>query len=236
MPLHQFVKVPLWCSTAAVLALSFQAGGENGPQSEAEAIARIRATGNEHEKRETLRSWMDRMEVPAETGMAEQARQRAAAQPLSADELLAFCLQDPSPVVVAEAVSGVGRVRAKRFEADLIAIYAASPKQFGGYAERVQFAIIRTLGVIGTKPAARLFTDLLARDNGSVGGSELLAAIRKLGDPSLISHLERYALRLDGYIAKGKELKHDPMIDAIIVRNAALAREIAVELGKGKGE
>jgi len=126
-------------------------------------------------------------------------------------DFLKDVLGERSPILVEAGAHQISKLQIKDLNPDLITLYHNADKKYMGYSERVQIAIIQTLGKTGSTEAVKLFTDFLNNDNGAYLGYEVLAAIAELNDPSFITPLHAYALKMEKRIAECKAKKKDPI-------------------------
>ncbi len=129
-------------------------------------------------------------------------------------ELLGDALNDKNPVVVAEAAYQIGQFKVKEYNSNLIQLFKDADSKYlhCGYAERIKFSIIPSLGKIGNQEAKQFISELLRNDNGSYMGQFLLEAVKNLNDPMFINDLKLYKYKMQNLIKISKEKKHDPII------------------------
>jgi len=126
-------------------------------------------------------------------------------------DFLRDVLKERSPVLVEAAAHQIGALHIKDLNADLITLFHAAEQKYMGYSERVQIALVQTLGKTGGNEAVKLFSDFLNTDNGSYLGYEVLAAIAELNNPVLVTNLHAYAEKMKKRIAECKAQNKDPI-------------------------
>ena len=174
----------------------------NELQSATSLLQSFNSSKNSVEKREMLLSLRDfGSDIEHET------------QPI-VNELIGIALKDISPVVVAEAAFRVGQFKLTNYSANLIKLYNEADVKYMhcGYAERIRFSIIPSLGKIGTNEAKLFLINLLRNDNGTYTGQFLLEAIKDLNDPALINDVKLYKYKMQGLIKSAKDKGLDPIV------------------------
>ena len=150
-------------------------------------------------------------------------------------DFLKTVLGERSPVLVEAGAHQISKLHIKDLNADLISLYYNAEKKFMGYSERVQTAIVQTLGKTGGTEAIKVFSEFLNNDNGSYLGYEVLAAIAELNDPTLINPLHEYALKMEKRIAECKAKNKDPIFYSKFLTLKNLAADIEKALLQVKG-
>lgn len=190
---------------------------------EQSTITSYQATDNTILKRKVLKTLSG--DFNAETDVAAQWKV----------DFLKKVLGERSPILIEEAAYQIGNLHIKELNQELITLFHKAEEKFMGYSERVQTAIVNTLGKTGGADAAKLFGDYLYNDNGAAYlGYEILAAIEELDDPSLITPLHKYAEKMDRRIAKLKAKNADPIFYSKFLMFSKLAKDIAETLSKVK--
>lgn len=156
--------------------------------------------------------------------------------PLWISELLGNALNDKSPVVVADAVYQIGEFRFTKYNSSLIALFknAEIKHRTSGYTERVQCAIITTLGKIGNSEAKTFLSELLRNDKGTYIGQFILGAIENLNDPVFINGVKQYKAKMEMYVANAKKQGCDPFLYSVKLAYIKFAEEIEKSLHKGR--
>lgn len=149
--------------------------------------------------------------------------------------LIHLGLADKAPNVVEAAVLQIGRMKSTGFEDQLIQVFNGAQKAHPGYGERVRLACLSSLGKIGGANTARLLSDALAKDQGTVEGGVLLKAVRELKDPTLIRDLEAYTDKMTAQIEKGKTAKDNPLLYSMALQHLAYAEKTIEMLRRLEG-
>lgn len=126
-------------------------------------------------------------------------------------DFLKEVLGERSPILVEAAAHQISSLHINKLNQDLITLFHKADEKYMGYSERVQIAIVQTLGKTGSTEAVQLFSNFLNNDNGAYLGYEVLAAIAELNYPSLITPLHAYALKMEKRIAECKAKNKDPI-------------------------
>ncbi len=143
-------------------------------------------------------------------------------------DLLGVAIKDKSPVVVAVAAGQIGRFKLMEYNADLVTLYNSADKLFGasGYTHRVQYAVITSLGKLGSKEAKSLVFGLLKNDNGSAMGEFLLTAIKDFNDPAFVKELQAYKKKMDSFVKAARARGDDPILYSRKLRYSEFAAGI----------
>ncbi len=148
-------------------------------------------------------------------------------------------LQERSPLLVEEASHQIGNLHIQDLTQNLIVLFNSAEEKYQGYSERVQIAIVNTLGKTGGTSTTQLFTKFLENDNGAYLGYEVLAAIKQLNNPVFIDCLNRYALKMDARIAELKTKNANPIFYSKFMALSTTAKDIEkslVQLKEGDNE
>lgn len=156
----------------------------------------------------------------------EAIHQAAICGELWVAQMLETALDDKSPVVVEAAVQEIGNLRLISLAPRLITLYTQSDSRFAGYAERVKFALIPSLGKLGGETVTGFLKRELEHDNGTELGEAILSAVRLSGDAALIDDVRDYAYKMDQYIANAQAKNLDPIVYSLKLHNSSLAHEI----------
>ncbi len=140
-------------------------------------------------------------------------------------DLLAQALTERSAVVVAEAVKTIGALKIESFTDDLVALYDEAGR-FGGYAERVQFAVLGALASCRNERSEAL---LLAVLDARMGSSYALHALQSLAhyrSAPVLGAIDIHRERIAGHIAALEGRGTPAFLLGTVRAEAALAADI----------
>lgn len=165
-----------------------------------------------------------------------------AAQLLSTDDsngigqIISSGLKDKYSKVAVEAVKNVGLLKRKEFESDLFSIYNNAPALFPGYWEKVQTAIISSLGKMGSDETKTLFKEILSNEGNTTTLTATLLAIKDLNDVSMIEYLDIFCKKMEAAIADARNRGDNPMLYSGFIINDGIAKNAIDSLLAKKGK
>ena len=163
--------------------------------------------------------------------------QRGSETPQWVSDLLIKALDDKSPVVVNAAVYQIGNFGLANMTQKLISLYSEVEKKFSSaYAKRIQYSIVPALGKTGGTEATAFLSGLLARDNGTLMGGFLLAAIKDLNDNALADNVKEYKVKMEGLVKFAKAKNYDPLIYSRKLMYIDLALDVEKSLASKGGK
>lgn len=141
-------------------------------------------------------------------------------------EILETALTDKNPEVVELAIRQVGNLRIANYSLKLIELFQQSDKLYINYADKIRYAIVSTLGKLGSTPAKRFIHDLLQNDDGSDLGQFILMAVKDLNDEGFITDLHEYSFKMRKIASCADDAQKDPLLYSRSVWYMQLASDI----------
>jgi hypothetical protein len=144
-------------------------------------------------------------------------------------------LTDKYPKVAIEAAKTAASLKRKDIANDLISAYSDAPAAYPGYWEKVQLAVIASLGKTGGIEAETLFKKVLKNEGPTSVSSAVLQAIKSLKATAMSNDVSEFQKRMETVVADGRKRGDNPMLYSLFLSNAELAKGVIVSLTEGKG-
>lgn len=181
------------------------------------AIVRKDALKELSKKPENSGARSNRVAAPGNTNAPSNTNNEKAAL------LIREALNDPNPTVVEEAIVQAGELKLQGFSENFYQLYFKKSKNFGGYHERIQCAILISAGKIADNTSKKLLLEVLAKDNGDALSSILLSAINQMNDESTVEPLIQYAEKLEQIVKTSQQAG----VNALLYSGAKISAESA---------
>ncbi|MBN1982836.1 MAG: hypothetical protein JW795_14980 [Chitinivibrionales bacterium] len=145
-------------------------------------------------------------------------------------ELLSVALREKNPLIVEEAARQIQKMRLQELSPILMEVLTTAETRFGGYASRVQVALISALGTAGGENVPTYLGLCLERDTGSILAPDLLLAIKDLKSPLVIDKVEEFCRRMEQHISRMRERNLDSIYYSTYQMYMDLGRDVITTL------
>lgn len=193
---------------------------------ENDEVSQFSALNGEYSKKEYLMHLTSVLQQKKANALTATANEQTAVV-----KVLELGLSEESPVVVEQAVMGIGKLNCVSLASLLIPLYHNAQKRFGGYAERIRIAIIGAVGAMDNNAESVAFLgEELNKDNGTIFGQKILNGIEALHDEQLSGSVSEYAEKMKAIVEFARKRGDNPMLYSNAMQNAALASKVLSSL------